>query len=246
MTTLQDLSKKCTLQTGIGTITALQLVRAEARSFAQNTDLSRDHREGGQTYITALSFTPKEGETAGFLTHLTLGKDAEALSYLYLSGCSSLETLVFEPNCTFPYLTHLYLDGCNLTDLKIPVGCKALKQIYVQKQVNKLKNLVFEGDCPELQLLDASDNDLAAFTLPVIFKKLDYLYLKGNDKLTNIPKEIYAEKPNSAESVKAYLRAFIKGKIINERAKLIIVGNGRVGKTSMFRCLNGQDRKSVV
>lgn len=176
MTRLKDLAAHCgDPKTKDGDITALQLVRAEERSFAQNT-------EGG---ITALSFTPKEGETAGFLKNLTLGKDAEALHYLYLSGCTALESLVFEEGCTFPELTHLYLDGCNLTDIKIPAGCTELKQIYVQKQTNKLRNLVFEGNCSKLVLLDASDNDLIEFSLPNGFGELKYLYVNNNPQLTD-------------------------------------------------------------
>jgi hypothetical protein len=226
MTTLQSLSKKCTQQTGKGAITALQLVRGYNDSFAVNT-------EGG---ITAFSLTDET------LTSLTLGTADQALEYLYLSGCTALESLVFEPNCTFPKLTHLYVDGCNLTDIKIPAGCTALQQIYVQKQINKLKSLVFEGDCPALVLLDASDNDLAAFNMPVIFENLKYLYLKGNENIGYLPKEIYIEKTNSADSVKAYFRAgFQSGSIINREAKCIFFGNGRAGKTT----LSHQLRKGV-
>jgi hypothetical protein len=39
--------------------------------------------------------------------------------------------------------------------------------------------------------------------------------------------------------VRSFLVELEKAAIINDRAKLIIVGNGRVGKTSMFRRLNG-------
>jgi hypothetical protein len=226
MTRLQSLSKKCTQQTGKGAITALQLVRGYNDSFAVNT-------EGG---ITAFSLTDAT------LTSLTLGTDDQALEYLYLSGCTALETIVFEPNCTFPNLTHLYLDGCNLTDIKIPAGCTALQQIYVQKQKKKLKSLVFEGDCPALVLLDASDNDLLTFNMPVIFENLKYLYLKGNENIGYLPKEIYIEKTNSADSVKAYLRATLQsGSIINREAKCIFFGNGRAGKTT----LSHQLRKGV-
>jgi GTPase SAR1 family protein len=180
MTRLKDLAAHCgDPKTDIGIITALQLVRAHARSFAQN-------REEGQTHITALSYTPEEGGAADSFKTLTLGEEAHNLQYLYLSDCTSLESIVFEPNCTFPYLTHLYLDGCNLTDIKIPAGCGALVQIYAQKQANKLKSLVFEGDCPKLQLLDASDNDLVAFNLPSGFKKLTYLYLNDSAQLAEL------------------------------------------------------------
>ena len=51
----------------------------------------------------------------------------------------------------------------------------------------KLKKIVFEGDCPKLELLDLSGNQLTEFNLPIIFKKLEYLYLGGNEQISNIP-----------------------------------------------------------
>lgn len=199
-----------------GEITAVRLVKAYHNSYAENT-------EGG---ITALSLSNSSLET------LVIGEEAKALEYLYLSENELLKTIVFE--IALPHLTHIYIDGCNLEELVIPTGFTALQQIYVQKQKNKLKSLVFQGVCPVLQLLDASENDLLSLRFPYVFEFLDYLYLKGSENIDYLPKEIYADKTNCADSVKAYLRAsFQSGSILNREAKCIFFGNGRAGKTTL-------------
>ena len=260
MTRLEDLVKKCKLQTDKGDIKAIRLVKGYNDSFAQNT-------EGG---ITALSVSDSGFET------LVLGEEAKALEYLYLSGNKSLKNVVFET--ALPHLTHLYLDECDLEEIEIPTGCNALQQIYVQK--NKLTKIVFKGDCPVLILLDASNNQLKQFKLPYDFGQLKYLYLnnnqlenidfshhlfclntlnlvgnklkelpnglsnltsmetlylKGND-LTAIDREFWDTDTNSWERVKPYLFSIEKigsKKVQLREAKMILIGNGEVGKTSI-------------
>ncbi len=213
MTRIANIVENWTPQEGKGDITAIQLVKANENSFAQNT-------EG----VTALSVTKSD------LVTLELGDDAQALEYLYLSENKSLKKVVFEK--ALPNLTHIYIDGCDLEEIVFPKGFEQLKQIYVPKQKNKLKRLVFEGDCPKLQLLDASGNDLKEFTLPVIFENLEYLYLGGNEAIANIPKEIYQNKKNSWEDVRNYLDSGDKKEYLHE-AKMILIGNGEVGKSSI-------------
>ena len=60
----------------------------------------------------------------------------------------------------------------------IPTGFSALEQLYVRK--NKLKQVVFNGDCPALELLDLSDNELKKINLTHDFGQLKYLYLNSN------------------------------------------------------------------
>ncbi|MBL7816242.1 MAG: CHAT domain-containing protein [Saprospiraceae bacterium] len=216
MTTLKDLEKikKLTQRHDDGAITAVRLVKGYNDSYALNT-------EGG---ITALSLSDSSLES------FALDASWQDLEYLYLSGNQSLKKVVF--HTALPKLTHLYLNNCALEEITIPAGCKALQQIYVQK--NQLKKIVFEGDCPELVLVDASENPLVEFRLPTIFPKMAYLYLVNVNTLANIPKEVYADKKNCWQDVSNYLRASLQsGNVLNDEAKCIFFGNGRAGKTTL-------------
>ncbi|MCA0229157.1 MAG: CHAT domain-containing protein [Bacteroidetes bacterium] len=215
MATLNGLIKNLTQQYDDGPITAVRLVKGYDNSYALNAE--------GQ--ITALSMGNSQ------LKKLVLGKEAEALEYFYLSGSESLEEVVFE--VPLPQLTHLYLNNCAIERITFPAGFRSLQQIYLQK--NGLQRLVFEGDCPELLLLDASDNCLEEFYLPFPFEKLSYLYLLGQDNHPrNIPSEVIGQGPNCSDRVKAFFRASLQsGDILNHEAKCIFFGNGRAGKTTL-------------
>jgi GTPase SAR1 family protein len=93
-----------------------------------------------------------------------------------------------------------------------------------------------------LEKLDISNNNLQIFHYEDLRKlpKIEYLKLYGNP-IQNIPAEIFDKDENVLQDVRDYFLELEKGKIINEKAKLIIVGNGRVGKTSLFKRLKGDD-----
>lgn len=215
MATLNDLTQNLTLQKDDGPITAVRLVKGYDNSYALNA--------AGD--ITALSLGNSN------IKKLVLGKESEALEYLYLSSSESLKEVVFE--VPLPHLTHLYLNKCAIKQITFPPGFRALQQIYLQK--NGLQRLVFEGDCPSLVLMDMSENKLQEFYLPFSFEKLEYLYLGGqNNIIQNIPREIVESGTNSCEAIKAFFRASLQsGDILNHEAKCIFFGNGRAGKTTL-------------
>ncbi len=172
MARLNELTQKLSLQQDDGPITAVRLVKGYDNSYALNA----------AGHITALSLGDSK------LKKLTLGVEAEALEYLYLSGSESLTEVVFE--APLPQLTHLYLNNCVIEQITFPAGFRALQQIYLQK--NGLQQLVFEGDCPALVLVDASENALTQLSLPQGFANLTYLYLSENQLVSleaaNLPK----------------------------------------------------------
>jgi GTPase SAR1 family protein len=232
--------KKCADDAENSLITAVRLVKGYNNSYAQNT-------EGG---ITALSLSKSD------ITALELGATAQDLEYLYLSHNEKLKTLNI--TAPLPKLTHLHLANCAIEELRIPVGCEALQQLYLSG--NGLKHLVFEGNCPNLQLLDLGKNKLESLDLPFAFENLAYLFLKGdyadktsNDKISNIisniPKEIWQGKQgaNVCEEVKAYLRASQQsGDILNQEAKCIFFGNGRAGKTTLSHQLRKNEFDNTI
>ncbi|MBB3838677.1 GTPase SAR1 family protein [Runella defluvii] len=160
MARLNELTPKLTLQQDDGLITAVLLVKGYDNSYALNA----------AGHITAFSLGNSR------LKKLVLGKEAEALEYLYFSGSEPLTEVVFE--VPLPQLTHLYLNNCAIKQITFPAGFRSLQQIYLQK--NGLQRLVFEGDCPSLVLMDVSENELTQFSLPQGFANLTYLYLSGN------------------------------------------------------------------
>ncbi|MDF7815944.1 COR domain-containing protein [Runella sp. MFBS21] len=257
---LHDLIQTLTLQKDDGPITAVRLVKGYDNSYAINA--------AGQ--LTALSIGNSK------LKKLVLGKDAEVLEYLYLSGSESLTEIIFE--VPLPRLTRLYLNNCAIKEITIPKGFRSLQQIYLQK--NRLTKLVFEGDCPVLVLLDVSENQLDRLSFHTGFRALKYiyadkntlkriifnrsmrllntlhlaqnqltelapflsevetmetLYLQGN-QLRRIDREIWDTDRNCWNTMKGYLTSLNKANFTKEylhEAKMILIGNGEVGKTSI-------------
>jgi len=142
---------------------AIEAVRRRGNAYALNA----------QNALIALSMTNTD------IDSLILGKECQELEHLYLGYNEKLTRIEFDLECTLPKLQYLYLNNCALNStLRLPEGLANLKQIYVQK--NQLQGLVFEGDCPELELLDGSGNQLEQFVSPEGFGKLSYCYFRDN------------------------------------------------------------------
>ncbi len=185
-------------------------------------------------------YTQTGAQLTGFIgreiqaTELHFGEAEKHLAHLNLSHNTSLQKITFTGD--FPSLKRIYLNDCKLTILDISQATfPALTQLYVQN--NLLTELVLPQNCPELVLLDASKNELIQLELGRDFEALAFLFLKGNKLI--LDESIWNKQENCAKEMKDYLREAGKGTIINEQIKLIIVGNGRAGKTSMYKVLKG-------
>ncbi len=162
------------------------------------------------------------------LEEVVLDAEAAALEYLYLSGNPKLKALRMA--AALPKLVHLNVSECSLsTPVDIPAGCEALRQVYFRK--NQLPALRFSGAFPALQLVDASENQLAAFELPKGAPLLEYLYLQENKSLESPPAEIAKQ---GSEAVLAWYAA--NKKVLRE-IKVLLVGEAKAGKTSVLRRL---------
>ena len=166
------------------------------------------------------------------------------LEALHLPTCSKLKKLDVSRNrlqeFTFsaacPELWWLDLSGNEeLKELHIPGEFAKLRFAYFYK--SGLQMLATDGSLPELKVLDLEENKLGRwpenFLLP---EGMETLYLNGNP-IENIPETVRGsgERHNSINDVRPYLLSIIdkeKREYLHQ-AKMILVGNGEVGKTSI-------------
>lgn len=164
---------------------------------------------------------------------LALNDGLQALRFVDFSDCTSLRSLTLPPAAR--HLERLDLSDAVLEELVLP---KSLPQLsYLDASRNKLTTLVLPSALPALTWMDLSGNDIKDLVLPTLPDKLQHLYL-GATVLSGVPEEIYKEKTNSAEALKAYFRAADQsGEVLNAEAKFVFFGNGRAGKTTLSKQL---------
>jgi len=168
-------------------------------------------------------------------------KDFSALKHLEICNNESLHEIIFPSELRM--IIRLIIRDNQLKRLNLSENLPAVR--FIDGSRNKIKKLVLGKEMPSLEYMDWSGNELEEFSIPAIYPKMEYLYLMDSEP-ENIPKEVYADKKNCWEDVGNYFRELIKDKEanitnINYRAKLIVVGNGRVGKTSMLRKIKGEN-----
>lgn len=152
---------------------------------------------------------------------------------------NQLISLDFKAAC--PHLTWLDASQNELTELRLPAGFEALEFLYLND--NKLELLDFATAPRRLEILHLRTNKLKELPANLLsITCLKTLYLHANEFQGSLSSVIPTdERANAFKTVTDYLLALRGGKIKNERVKIILVGNGRVGKTSLFRRLKGED-----
>ncbi len=135
-------------------------------------------------------------------------------------------------------LKKLYLQSNKLTN--IPKNISKLSQLRVLNLGSNNMTAVPEtlGLLTQLQELDLSYNQLA--DLPASLGQLEYLSSLRLDRNPLNP-ELAAAYEHGVFAVKAYLRAKIEAQVELNEAKLILIGEGEVGKSSLLNALrNGE------
>ncbi len=164
------------------------------------------------------------------------------LQHLELSGCDSLSDVSGLSGLSG--LQHLALSWCkSLSDVSVLSGlsglqhlylsgCKSLSDVSVLSQLTGLQQLNLRG-CSSLRHIPR-----AVFELP----QLQELKL-CETPLLNVPSELLGDHWdfNSLPGIRAYFRALDKGRDTDRDVKVFVLGNGRVGKTSLCRRLMGED-----
>jgi Leucine-rich repeat (LRR) protein len=135
-------------------------------------------------------------------------------------------------------LLYLSLDNNHLSQLTHEIGqLTNLQQLYLHN--NQLSQLPHEiGKLIRLQELYLSDNQLRRVPSEVgRLSHLQELYLDGNPSLQTPPVEIIAQ---GTAAILAFLRDLLEHSVVRNEAKLLIVGEGGTGKSSLLRALRNQ------
>lgn len=145
----------------------------------------------------------------------------------FAGGCAGLELLD--------------LSGNALTAFNLPAGFARLAYLYLNDNPD-LAELAFFAPPRQLDTLHLRGCKLNHLPHQLLsFDSLNTLYLHGNP-LSGLPPSVVpeGERDNAYTAVRAYLEELAEGQVTNERVKIIVVGNGRVGKTSLLRRLGGE------
>jgi small GTP-binding protein len=160
---------------------------------------------------------------------------AEGWTTLDLSDCQLTE---LPPEIgSLLKLTTLYLYGNRLSTLPPEIG-QLVNLTTLDLYDNRLSLLPPEiGQLVNLTKLDLYDNKLTV--LPTEIGRLEHLATLdlGGNHLTSPPPEIVKQ---GSQAVMAYLRGILKESDWQWISKLILVGEGGVGKTALLRSLRGE------
>jgi small GTP-binding protein len=146
----------------------------------------------------------------------------------------------------WPDMSHLYLGGNRITEIPRWIG--ALWQLEVislpENQVSTLPNTI--SSLRRLMTLDLRNNQI--YSIPGVMRSMSWLRQLGlADNPIGLPPEIAQD--SEASKVLAFVANLLKGSAALNEAKLIVVGEGAVGKSSLVRRLvsnefNSQEEKT--
>lgn len=159
----------------------------------------------------------------------------DSLQALYLQK-NKLGRAAFAGN--YPRLKLLDLSENKLQKFSLPFGFKQLEKLYLED--NQITELDVAASLPALDTLHLRGNQLPALSEEFLgpFKNLETLYLYGNP----LPDAIRGFVENDSDKnclqfIKRYFRELDKGKTIDNECKILLIGNGNVGKSCLARRL---------
>ncbi|OJJ23263.1 hypothetical protein BKI52_02595 [marine bacterium AO1-C] len=165
------------------------------------------------------------------ITDLSPLNQLPQLRLIYLSDNQITD---LSPLNQLPQLRLIYLSANQITDLSPLNQLPKLRQIYLRD--NQITDLSPLNQLPKLREIDLSSNQINSIyekNLQAFFR-LRILTL-NNNPIKNIPEDIFNHTRNCLEDILHYFDDLKKGKIKAYQTKIILIGNGRVGKTSLVK-----------
>lgn len=192
----------------------------------------------GLTFSKGLTSLKRLDLTACGLQKLVFPAGFEALEFIDLMENKQLGEIAFEGE--FPNLLCLYLSSCNLSRLEL--GNHFPKLAYLLMNGNRLAEppVVPVGGCPAMETLDLRENQLknveADFLLP--YPNLLNLFLDENP----LPEAILSNLNGAPSKELAFIERYTdnlasKGSDLDATCKVLLVGNGKVGKSCLVKRL---------
>ena len=219
----------------ISKIEALKDLKSLTNLYLKNNQISKIEALKNLKKLTILDLSENQ------ISEIEVLKDLKSLTYLYLyeNQISKIEALK-----NLKKLTILDLSDNQISEIETLKKLKNFTELYLSKnQISKIEAL---KDLKSLITLDLSGNKIKNFPKWLIERDMDitfneYLFLGfsvRNNPIENIPIEII-EEGNGA--IKDYLDSLGEyAKPINE-IKVIFLGDGAVGKTSLMKYLIGKE-----
>ncbi|MCI5131395.1 MAG: hypothetical protein D3904_07675, partial [Candidatus Electrothrix sp. EH2] len=141
-------------------------------------------------------------------------------------------------------VTALSLPRTRLSDYSFLKELSALRTLYVSD--NQISDISFLKELGQLQTLNLWGNQIRSLPdwiteLPPepVYPDSEYAYGKinlGNNPLTNPPPEIIKQ---GREAIRAYFKSLESGSVQLHEAKVLLVGDGKAGKTSLLKQFQG-------
>ena len=174
----------------------------------------------------AISHVPSELGALPKLTHLLLGNNSlQSIVPELMHGAASICQTLKELDLSYNHITHLPGTISNLRSLiKLNLNNNKLAEVF-----NGIAKLCEAGT---LQSCNLSHNELETLP-PALSEFSDRINIVGNP-FVQFPPEIVARGTNSVWN---YLADLLSGHQICNRIKLMFVGQGNVGKTTLLKTL---------
>ena len=193
--------------------------------------------------------------TGTSLTGWKLPPSLDQLEYLNLARCPNLKHVVFPK--AFPKLKWLWIEESKVETLELKPGFASLEVIFARD--NALQQVVLPDKMDSLRFLDFMDNQIHSFetqgnyphcwTLYLEnnqlkelspnflspFPNLGRLRLEGNPLHASILSNISEDAYKTLDFIKRYLRDLKKGASKDLESKVLLLGNGNVGKSCMVQ-----------